>query len=146
MKLMKWDPFREVEDIFERFSKSLGWQKKSTEEVMATNDWAPRADVMETEKDFIVKLEIPEVKKDDVKVFLDNGVLSIKGERKMEKEEKDKKFHRVERYYGQFTRAFRMPDNIDEGNINASFKDGILKISIQKKEKASPKGTEIQIN
>lgn len=146
MRLMKWDPLREVEDVFERFSKTLAWPKKGGEEVMATNDWAPRADVMETEKDFVIKVEVPEVKKEDIKVLLENGVLSVKGERKMEKEEKEKKFHRVERYYGQFTRAFRMPDNVDEKNVSASFKDGILNISIQKKEKALPKGQEIKIS
>jgi HSP20 family protein len=145
MKLMKWDPLREVEDVFERFSKTLGWPKKAGEEVMVTNDWAPRADVLETDKDFVIKVEVPEVKKDDIKVLLENGVLSVKGERKMEKEEKDKKYHRVERYYDQFTRAFRMPDNVDEKNVNASFKDGILNITIQKKEKATPKGQEIKI-
>ena len=87
-------------------------------------------------KHLLIKAEIPDVNKDDVKVTVDNGVLTIRGERKQEKEEKGKKFHRVERYYGSFTRSFTLPDNVDEAKIKASFKEGMLNLQIQKTENA----------
>ena len=97
MQLTKWDPFREMEDVFDRYSKALSWPRLGGSEIMTGGDWAPRVDIAETEKEFIIKAEIPEVKKEEVKISVDNGILSIRGERKQEKEEKGKKFHRVER-------------------------------------------------
>jgi HSP20 family protein len=113
--------------------------------VLTTADWAPRVDIAETEKEYSIKAEIPEVKKDDVKVTVDNGVLTIKGERKQEKEEKNKKFHRVERFYGSFTRSFTLPDKVDENRIEASFKDGMLTLTIPKTEASKPKAIDVKI-
>lgn len=145
MKLTKWDPFREIEDMFDRYTKAIGKPQRTSQEVMTTGDWAPRVDIAETDKAFTIKAEIPEVKKEDVKVTVDNGVLTLRGERKMEKEEKDKKFHRVERYYGSFTRSFTLPDNIDESKIDAGFKDGMLTLSLPKTEETKPKAIEVKI-
>ena len=145
MQLTKWDPFREMEDVFDRFGRAIGWPRRGTQEVMATGDWAPRVDIAETDNEFTIKAEIPEVKKEDVKVTVDSGVLTIRGERKQEKEEKDKKFHRVERYYGSFTRSFTLPDNVDESKIEASFKDGMLNLQIPKTEAAKPKAIEVKV-
>jgi HSP20 family molecular chaperone IbpA len=92
-----------------------------------------------------IKAEIPEVNKEDVKVTVHNGVLTIQGERKQEKEEKGKRFHRVERHYGSFTRSFTLPDNVDETKISASFKDGVLNLQIQKTEEAKPKSIEVKV-
>ena len=86
------------------------------------------------------------MKKDDVKVSVDNGVLTLKGERKQEKEEKGKKFHRVERYYGSFTRSFTLPDNVDETKIKASFKDGMLSLQIPKTAESKPKAIEVKVD
>jgi len=145
MKLTKWDPFREMEDVFDRYSKALSFPRRGSQEVMTTGDWAPRVDIAETDKEFSIKAEIPEVKKEDVKVTVDNGILTISGERKQEKEEKGKKFHRVERYYGSFTRSFTLPDNVDETKISASFKNGVLNLQIQKTEEAKPKSIEVKV-
>ena len=145
MQLTKWDPFREMEDVFDRFGRAIRWPRRGTQEVMATGDWAPRVDIAETDNEFTIKAEIPEVKKEDVKVTIDSGVLTIRGERKQEKEEKDKKFHRVERYYGSFTRSFTLPDNVDESKIEASFKDGMLNLQIPKTEAAKPKAIEVKV-
>jgi HSP20 family protein len=145
MQLTKWDPFREMEDVFDRFGRAIGWPRRGTQEVMATGDWAPRVDIAETDNEFTIKAEIPDVKKEDVKVTVDSGVLTIRGERKQEKEEKDKKFHRVERYYGSFTRSFTLPDNVDESKIEASFKDGMLNLQIPKTEAAKPKAIEVKV-
>ena len=113
---------------------------------MATGDWAPRVDIAETDKEFSIKAEIPDVKREDVKVSVDNGVLIITGERKQEKEEKNKKYHRVERFYGSFTRSFTLPANIDESKVEASFKDGMLNLSIPKIEETKPKAIDVKIN
>jgi len=145
MQLTKWDPFREMEDVFDRYSRAIGWPRRGTQEVMATGDWAPRVDIAEADNEFTIKAEIPEVKKEDVKVTVDSGVLTIRGERKQEKEEKGKKFHRVERYYGSFTRSFNLPDNVDESKIDASFKDGMLNLRIPKTGAAKPKAIEVKV-
>jgi HSP20 family protein len=145
MKLAKWDPFREMEDVFDRYSRAIGWPRRGGQEILATGDWAPRVDIAETEKEFTIKAEIPEVKKEDVKVMVENGVLTILGERKQEKEEKTKKFHRVERYYGSFSRSFALPDNVDETKIEASFKDGMLNLQIPKVEESKPKAIEVKL-
>jgi HSP20 family protein len=145
MQLTKWDPFGEMEDMFDRYTRALSWPRRGSQEVMATGDWAPRVDIAETDKEFSIKAEIPDVKKEDVKVSVDNGVLTIKGERKQEKEEKNKKFHRVERFYGSFTRSFTIPDNVDENKIEASFKDGMLNLTIPKTAETKPKAIDVKI-
>jgi HSP20 family protein len=146
MELMKWNPWREIEDIFDRYTKALGQPRGTGQELISTGDWAPRVDISETDTEFVIKAEIPEVNKDDVSVTVDNGILTIKGERKKEKEEKGKKFHRIERYYGSFIRSFNLPDNVDEANIKASFKDGMLNLNMKKTKESKPKQIEIKIN
>jgi HSP20 family protein len=145
MAIVKWDPFREIEDMFARYNRSIGWPRRESQEVMASGDWSPRVDIAETDNEFIIKAEVPEIKKEDVKVTVDNGVLTIRGERKQEKEEKNKKFHRIERYYGGFSRTFTLPNNVDETKIEASFKDGMLNLQIPKVEEAKPKAIEVKV-
>ncbi|MGD9098785.1 MAG: Hsp20/alpha crystallin family protein [Desulfobacterales bacterium] len=145
MKLAKWYPFQEMEDMFDRYTRSLAWPRKGSQEIMETGDWAPRVDISETDDAFAIKAEIPEVKKDDVKVTIENGVLTIRGERKQEKEEKRKKFHRVERYYGIFTRSFTLPDSVNESKIEASFKDGMLYLQLPKMETPKTKAIEVKV-
>jgi HSP20 family protein len=145
MALLRRDPEQEMQDMLERYARALGQPRAGSQEVIATGDWAPRVNIAETEKAFEIKAEIPEVNKEDVKVTVHNGVLTIQGERKQEKEEKGKKFHRVERLYGSFTRSFTLPDNVDETKISALFKDGILNLQIQKTEEAKPKSIEVKV-
>jgi len=145
MSLIKWDPFREIENMFDRYTRAVGWPRSGSQEIMTTGDWSPRVDIAENDKEFVIKAEIPEVNKEDVKVSVDNGVLTIQGERKQEKEEKGKKFHRVERYYGSFTRSFILPENVDESKVKASFKDGMLNLNIPKTEKDKPKAIEVKV-
>jgi len=145
MKLTKWDPFREMENMFDRYTKVLNWPRGGSQEMMTTDDWAPRVDIAETDKEFIINAEIPDVKKEDVKVMVDNGILTIRGERKQEKEEKGKKFHRVERFYGSFSRSFTLPNNVDESKIEASFKDGMLNLTVPKIEETKPKAIDVKI-
>ena len=147
MALVRRDPWREIEDIFDLYARARAAREPAagSQEVLATGDWAPRVDIAETDKAFVIKAEIPEVNKEDVKVTVDNGVLTIRGERKQEKEEEGKKFHRIERFYGSFTRTFTLPDNVDETKVTASFTDGMLNLQIPKTEKAKPRAIEVRV-
>jgi HSP20 family protein len=151
MSLVRWDPFRELEEVSERLNRVFGRSAlarpsaESTKDALASFDWAPTVDIVETNEDFQIKAELPEVKKEDVKVSVDNGVLRIEGERRQEQEAKGKRFHRVERSYGSFLRTFTLPDNVDEARVRADFKDGILCVVLQKSEKAKPKRIEVKV-
>jgi HSP20 family protein len=114
-------------------------------ETMVVADWVPSVDVSETEGEYQIKAEIPDVKKEDVKVTLEDGVLTIQGERKQEKDVKGTRYHRVERSYGRFVRSFTLPDVIDEEKVKAEFKDGILNLALPKSEKAKPKAIEVKV-
>jgi HSP20 family protein len=114
-------------------------------EAIVVADWAPSVDVSETDGEYQIKAEIPDVKKEDVKVTLEEGVLTIQGERRFEKEEKGKKYHRVERSYGSFVRSFTLPDLVDEANVKAEFKDGVLNLKLPKSEKVKPKAIEVTV-
>jgi HSP20 family protein len=145
MQVTKWDPFREMEEMFGRCVKAFNWPCRCSQEVMTTGDWSPRVDIAETDKEFIIKVEIPGVNKEDVKVTVENGALTIRGERKQEKEEKNKRFHRVERFYGSFTRSFPLPENVDGTKIDASFKDGMLNLQIPKTAESKPKVIDVTV-
>ena len=147
MTLVRWDPFRELEEVSERLNRMFARPASRTngKETMIVADWTPSVDISETEGEYQIKAEIPDVKKEDVKVSLEDGVLTIQGERKYEKEEKGKKFHRIERSYGSFVRTFSLPDVIDEEKVKAEFKDGVLNLHLPKSEKAKPKAIEVKV-
>jgi HSP20 family protein len=146
MKLAKWDPFREMEGMLDPYSKSLDWPFRGGRNLNTTGaDWAPRADISETDAEFCITAEVPGIKREDVKIDIDGHVLSIRGENTQEKEEKGKKFHRIERYYGSFNRSFSLPENVNEDKIEAVFKDGVLTLTIPKTEVKKPKAIEIKV-
>jgi HSP20 family protein len=135
-----WDPFRELEEMQNRLSSFFGRRvpllKGSGDgEEFTLTTRAPRVDITEDEKEYVIDAELPGVKKEDVKVSIENGVLSISGERKSEKEEKGKKYHRVEQTYGTFMRSFTLPEGSSGEKISAEFRDGILKVRLPKDEK-----------
>lgn len=149
MNLVKWDPFRELEDMSNRLNRVFGRPLARLEpnsEMLTMVDWTPSADISETDTAYLIKAEIPGVKKEDVKVTIENGMLTIQGERKMEKEEKDKKFHRIERSYGSFMRSFRVPEDADESSVKAEFKDGMLNVTLGKSAKAKPKAINVTVS
>ena len=115
------------------------------EEAISVAEWSPVVDITEDEKEYVVKAEIPEMKKDDIKINVHDNVLSISGERKYEKEEKGKKYHRVERAYGSFMRSFTVPEDADGSKVSAEYKDGVLKVHLPKTEKAKTKAIEVKI-
>ena len=115
MNLTRWEPFKEADEFFRGLSPVMfgRWPRLFSENGDKAVGWAPAADISETEKEFLVKAELPGVKREDVKVTLENGVLTIQGERRHEKEDKTEKSHRVEQFYGSFYRSFSLPDNAD---------------------------------
>jgi len=140
----RWDPFKELEEMSTRLNRYFG-KRGNGDESLTVTQWAPAVDVSETEKEFQIRAELPDIKKEDVKVTVEEGILTIQGERKAEKEEKGKKFHRIERSYGSFLRSFSLPDDADATKIAAEFKDGMLNIRLPKAEKPKPKTTEVKI-
>lgn len=137
MQLAQWNPFREMDDMLSRF-------RVATREPALT-EWAPAVDITENGKEYLVKGEIPGVKKEDVKVDVTNGVLTISGERKFEKEDKGEKYHRVERSYGSFTRSFVLPEDVIGEKIAAEFKDGVIKVHLPKTEIKKSKSTQVKV-
>lgn len=148
--LIRWEPLREMEGLQNRLNKFFGLAPPRSggigQEMMTLTEWEPSVDIAEDDKEWLVKADLPELKKEDVKLTVENGVLSITGERKFEKEEKNKKYHRVERAYGSFLRSFTLPEDVDGGKVTAEFKDGVLKVHLPKGEQAKPKTIDVKVN
>jgi HSP20 family protein len=145
----RWDPFKEMEEISDRFNRLFGRlpaRRESGREALTVADWAPTVDISEDEREYLIKAEIPEVDKKDVKVMLQEGVLTLQGERRQEKEEKGRKFHRIERSYGTFVRSFTLPEGVAEDKLKAEFKDGMLLVHLPKSERAKPKAIEVKVD
>ena len=130
MKLMRWEPFREMDDLLRGFGPMFGRTPALARPTDGGYEFLPLADVIEREKEYLIKVDLPDVPKDDVKVLFDAGVLTIKGERKVDKETKGETVHRTERFYGAFERNFALPDDVDPQGIHAESKDGVLMISL----------------
>jgi len=113
---------------------------------MAVVDWSPLVDISENDQEYLIKAELPEVKKEDVKVMAQEGTLTIMGERKFEKEEKGRKYHRVERAYGSFGRSFSLPNDASPAKVSAEFKDGVLIVHLVKDVKAKPQQVEVKVS
>ena len=146
MRVIKWEPFRDIDDMFDRvFADTMRrWPRTSNDE-RRVYDWAPAADVSETDGEYLIKAELPEVRKDDLNITVQEGVLTLAGERKEEKREDNEKLHRIERFHGTFSRRFTLPDDADEQGIKAESKDGVLVIHIPKQKVAHPQPRQIQV-
>jgi HSP20 family protein len=148
MQMTRWDPFRELEEMSTRLNRLFG--QRSLRQLPGETDdgfgdWVPAMDVQETEKEYLIKADLPAVRRDDVKVGIDNGILTLEGERQEEKEEKGKKFHRIERSYGRFVRRVSVPSDVDPAKVAADFKDGVLSVHLPKAENAKPKSIDIKV-
>ena len=147
MNLVRWDPFRELEGIQSRLNHLFGGgDTPARDDDRFFGNWTPPVDIQETEKEYVVKADLPDVKKEDVKVELDGDMLTVEGERKQEKEEKTKRFHRTERAYGKFVRRFSLPTHVDSNNVKADFKDGVLNVHLPKTEAAKPKAIDVKVS
>jgi len=148
--LTRWNQLKELEALHNGlsslFSRPPALATEAKEERMGVAEWSPLVDISEDDKEYLIKAELPEVKKEDVKVTAEDGTLTIMGERKFDKEEKTKKYHRVERAYGSFGRRFSLPDDASPAKVSAEFKDGVLTVHLAKDEKAKPQHIEVKVS
>ncbi|HEX3103105.1 MAG TPA: Hsp20/alpha crystallin family protein [Terriglobales bacterium] len=144
--LTRWDPFREFSTLQDRmnrlFRDSYG---DGREEALATSTFAPPVDVYEDEHNVTLKIEVPGIDEKDLDVRIENNTLTVHGERKFEKEEKEENYRRVERQYGNFTRSFTLPNTVDPEQVQAQYEKGILKIQLAKKAEAKPKQIKVNV-
>jgi HSP20 family protein len=148
MAIVRWEPLRDLLSLQERVNRMFNEQYRgasSDDEWALGGSWAPVVDIYEHGQDIVLKAELPGVDPKDVDVRLENNVLTLRGQRKFENEVKKESYHRVERSYGSFSRSFTLPSVVDQGNIKAEFKDGILKLVLPKREEAKPKQIEINV-
>ncbi len=149
-QITRWNPFKEMEQMQNRLASFWNLEpfrvKNGQEENLTASEWTPRVDIVEDDKEFLIKAELPDMKREDVKVTVDEGVLTISGERKQEKEEKTKRYHRMESEYGCFLRSFTLPAATSGDKVAAEFKDGVLRVHLPKDTKAaSSKTVEIKV-
>ena len=152
MTLTRWNPTREIlgmekefSKFFDSFNNRFGLKTSRDDDEFMNAVWSPLTDVVENEEKYSLRLDLPGVKKEDVKIKFVNGQLSISGERHSESEKKDSTYHHIERAFGKYYRAFNLPEKIVEDKISADFKDGILSVTIPKAEEAKPKQIEVKI-
>jgi len=154
MTLIRWNPSRDLMDVerefgklFNSFNRRFGFDDGDTDrEELENAVWSPLTDISENKDEYLLKMDLPGVTKNDLKLSYENGELKISGERKQEKEDKESKYHRIERTYGKYFRSFTLPKQIHAENIKAEFKDGQLTVTIPKSEEAKPKELEIKVN
>jgi HSP20 family protein len=142
MNLMRWEPFEAMDLMFNRFPSLFARPQLGASEYL---DWSPATDISETETEYLIRAVLPAVKREDVRVTYENGVLTLSGERHQREDQKDEKFHRVESYYGNFSRTFVLPDVIDEEAIKAESKDGVLTIHVPKTQTEVKKLTTVKV-
>jgi HSP20 family protein len=145
--LTRWDPLRDLATMQNRLNRFVreSYSPESPEEALTTTSFAPPVDIYEDEHTIAVKMEVPGIDEKDIDVRIESNTLTIHGERKIEKEEKEENFRRVERQYGSFTRSFTLPSSVDTGQVSAHYDKGILKISLAKKAEAKPKQIKVNV-
>src|SRR6058998_4346286 len=148
--LITWNQLREMEEATQnRFNRILGGfpNRMGSGEIpsLAVADWSPEVDISEDDHGYLLKADLPEMKKDDVKVTVEDGILSVSGERKTEKEDLKKKFHRIERCYGTFRRSFTLPEDADSTKVTAEFRDGVLKVHLPTTARPRSKATQVKV-
>jgi HSP20 family protein len=145
--IARWDPFREFSTLQDRMNRLFreSYGPEGRDESLTTSQFAPPVDVYEDEHNVILKVEVPGIDEKDIDVRVENSVLTVHGERKVEKEEKEENFRRIERQYGSFTRTFTLPSTVDAERIQADYDKGILKIVLPKKAEAKPKQIKVNV-
>jgi HSP20 family protein len=148
MNLVRWDPFNEIDTIFNRMLPARFYRRPRlapSENGEETIEWSPTANISETDKEYLIRAELPAVKKEDVKVTVEGNRISIEGERRQHKEDQDEKSIRVESFYGTFTRSFQLPDDVIVDKIRCEEKDGVLTVHLPKSETAKQKPKQIKV-
>jgi len=146
MSMIRWEPFGAVDDAFNRMPSVFGrWPRVAASNGGPLFDWSPSVNISETDKEYLIRAEMPAVKKEDVHVTFDDGMITISGERKQKEEEQNEKVHRVESFYGTFSRSFSLPDTIDATAIRAESKEGLLTVRVPKAKTEEKKPTEVKV-
>ena len=140
MNLMRFDPYRELASLEERLQHAFGRTERRDESLAA---WAPPVDITEEKDRILITAELPGFQPDGISIQMENGMLTLSGERKFEKEHDDKAYHRIERSYGRFVRSFSLPNNVDRDKIQARFHDGLLQLELPKREDSKPRTIKI---
>jgi HSP20 family protein len=148
--LTRWEPFREFSTMQDRMNRMNrlfreSYSPEAPEEALTTTSFAPPVDIYEDEHNITLKLEVPGIDEKDIDVRIEGNTLTVHGERKIEKEEKEENFRRVERQYGSFTRSFTLPSSVDTGQVSANYDKGVLKIKLAKKAEAKPKQIKVNV-
>ena len=148
--LTRWEPFRDLATMQDRMNRMNrlfreAYSPEEPEEALTTTSFAPPVDIYEDEHNIILKLEVPGIDEKDIDVRIENTTLTVHGERKIEKEEKEENFRRVERQYGSFTRSFTLPSSVDSAQVSADYDKGILKVKLAKKAEAKPKQIKVNV-
>jgi len=144
MTITRWDPFREVVALQNRVN-SLFREMNESDNPLTAASFVPAVDIYEDNNKVVLKLEVPGIEEKDLDVRVENNTLTVKGERKFEKEEKEENFHRIERRYGSFYRAFTLPSTVDTEHVGASYNAGVLKLELSKKPEAQPKQIKVNV-
>ena len=143
MNLIRWEPFNAMDDTFSRFPSLFGrWPRFAGN---GEYDWAPSVDISETGEEYLIRAALPAVKKEDVNVTVEDGMLTLSGERRQKEEQQDEKFHKVESFYGNFSRSFALPEAVDEAAIRAESRDGVLTVHVPKTKIAAKQPTTIKV-
>lgn len=146
MNLVRFDPLRELEGLSGRLNRLFDSPlAKLPGDNAMFGDWTPAMDIEETDGEYLLKTDLPAMKREEVKVGITDGVLTVEGERHQEKEEKGKKFHKIERSFGRFVRRVAVPSDVDQQKVSAQFKDGVLSVHMPKSESAKPKSVDVKI-
>lgn len=147
MNIVNWTPLRDMEGFFDRYYNALGQSPYAGNDVGLSrkHEWRPSVDISETKKHYLIKAELPEVEKDDVDVSVENGLLTISGERHYEQEEETETKHRIESMYGRFSRSFTLPSDADESKISAKSKNGVLKVRVPKMKQTEEKAVRVSV-
>ena len=147
MALIKYDPFAEYGDFPTGVRLFQDAVSRLLSEPAASRPWAPPVDILETENELVLKADIPDVNQKDIDIQVENGTLTLKGERKFEKRENGKEgYHRLERSYGSFVRCFSLPDTVDSEKVAAEYRNGVLTVTLPKKEVAKPRSIKVQVS
>jgi HSP20 family protein len=146
-RIVQWNPFHDLEQMHDRLASLFAdGHSRNGRELSTAEAWAPTVDIIENESAYLVTAELPGVRKEDIQITLEDGLLTLAGERKQEQTEKTRKFHRIERSYGAFSRSFSLPKNVDAEKIEARFRDGVLAVAVAKSETARPRHIEVRVN
>jgi HSP20 family protein len=146
-QLTRWEPFRELQDRIDRMNRLFreSYRPEGPEEALTSTSFAPPVDIYEDEHNITLKMEVPGIDEKDIDVRIENNTLTVRGERKFEKEEKEENFRRVERQYGSFTRSFTLPSSVETENVQATYDKGVLEIRLAKKAEAKPKQIKVKV-